>query len=42
MFASGLTAKTFQLSLASVDEARRRKTIDRTAASEFAHEFGAG
>ena len=43
MFASGLTAKTFQLSLAASDEARRRETIGRTARFlEFAHEFGAG
>ncbi|RPH98751.1 MAG: sugar phosphate isomerase/epimerase [Zetaproteobacteria bacterium] len=43
MFASGLTAKTSQLSLATADEARRRKAIDRTARFlEFAHEFGAG
>ena len=43
MFASGLTAKTFQLSLAASDEARRRETIGRTAHFlEFAHEFGAG
>lgn len=43
MFASGLTAKTFQLSLATADEARRREAIRRTARFlEFAHEFGAG
>ncbi len=43
MFASGLTAKTDQLSLATADETRRRKSIDRTARFlEFAHEFGAG
>src|SRR5512136_1059571 len=43
MFASGLTAKADQLSLASSDEARRRHAIDRTARFlEFAHEFGAG
>ncbi|OGB91292.1 MAG: hypothetical protein A2Z31_04450 [candidate division NC10 bacterium RBG_16_65_8] len=43
MFASGLTAKTCQLSLATPDEARRRKAIGRTARFlEFAHEFGAG
>jgi len=43
MFASGLTAKTDQLSLATSDEARRRKAIDRTARFlEFAREFGAG
>lgn len=43
MFASGLTAKTYQLSLATADEARRREAIRRTAGFlEFAHEFGAG
>ena len=43
MFASGLTAKTSQLSLATSDEARRKKAIGRTARFlEFAHEFGAG
>jgi sugar phosphate isomerase/epimerase len=43
MFASGLTAKTFQLSLATSDEARRKEAIGRTARFlEFAHEFGAG
>jgi sugar phosphate isomerase/epimerase len=43
MFASGLTAKTFQLSLATTDDARRRETIRRTERFlEFAHEFGAG
>jgi D-psicose/D-tagatose/L-ribulose 3-epimerase len=43
MFASGLTAKTFQLSLASADEARRKEAIRRTGRFlEFAHEFGAG
>jgi sugar phosphate isomerase/epimerase len=43
MFASGLTAKADQLSLATSDEARRRQAIDRTARFlEFAHEFGAG
>jgi 5-keto-L-gluconate epimerase len=43
MFASGLTAKTYQLSLATADEARRRETIRRTASFlEFAHEFGGG
>jgi D-psicose/D-tagatose/L-ribulose 3-epimerase len=43
MFASGLTAKTFQLSLASPDEARRKEAIRRTIRFlEFAHEFGAG
>jgi sugar phosphate isomerase/epimerase len=43
MFASGLTAKTDRLSLATPDEARRRMAIARTARFlEFAHEFGAG
>jgi len=43
MFASGLTAKTYQLSLATADEARRREAIRRTVGFlEFAHEFGAG
>jgi len=43
MFASGLTAKSYQLSLASPDEARRKKAIARTIRFlEFAHEFGAG
>ncbi len=43
MFASGLTAKTFQLSLATPDEARRRGSIARAVRFlEFAHEFGAG
>ena len=43
MFASGLTAKTYQLSLATADEARRREAIRRTARFlEFAHEFGGG
>jgi len=43
MFASGLTAKTFHLSLATSDEARRKEAIGRTARFlEFAHEFGAG
>ena len=43
MFASGLTAKTFNLSLATSDEARRKEAIGRTARFlEFAHEFGAG
>jgi sugar phosphate isomerase/epimerase len=43
MFASGLTAKTYQLSLATEDDARRRKSVARTARFlEFAHEFGAG
>ena len=43
MFASGLTAKTFNLSLATSDEARRKEAIGRTIRFlEFAHEFGAG
>ncbi len=43
MFASGLTAKTYQLSLATADEARRKEAIRRTARFlEFAREFGAG
>ena len=43
MFASGLTAKTSQLSLATADATRRKNAIDRTARFlEFAHEFGAG
>ena len=43
MFASGLTAKSFQLSLATPDEARRRNAIGRTARFlDFAREFGAG
>ena len=43
MFASGLTAKTWQLALAAPDEARRKESIARTARFlEFAHEFGAG
>jgi sugar phosphate isomerase/epimerase len=43
MFASGLTAKTYDLSLATADEARRREAIRRSARFlEFAREFGAG
>jgi sugar phosphate isomerase/epimerase len=43
MFASGLTAKTFQLSLATADETRRKESIARTVRFlEFAHAFGAG
>ena len=43
MFASGLTAKTFNLSLATADEAHRKEAVGRTARFlEFAHEFGAG
>ena len=43
MFASGLTAKTHQLSLATTDEARRKEAVRRsTRFLEFAHEFGAG
>jgi 5-keto-L-gluconate epimerase len=43
MFASGLTAKTYHLSLAAADEPRRKEAIRRSARFlEFAHEFGAG
>lgn len=43
MFASGLTARTFQLSLATEDGARRKDAIRRTVRFlEFAREFGAG
>jgi len=43
MFASGLTAKTYQLSLATADEARRRESVRRSVRFlEFAHECGAG
>ncbi len=43
MFASGLTARTYQLSLATSDEARRKESIRRTLGFlEYAHEFGAG
>ena len=43
MFASGLTAKTHQLSLATAGEARRREAIRRTSRFlEFAGECGAG
>src|SRR5512142_942241 len=43
MFASGFTAKTFQLSLATRDAARRKESIARTAGFlEWAHAFGAG
>ena len=43
MFASGLTAKTFQLSLCTADEARRKESVRRSARFlEYAHEFGAG
>ena len=43
MFASGLTARTHQLSLATADEARRREAIRRSVRFlEFAHEFGGG
>ena len=43
MFASGLTAKTHQLSLATSDESRRQEAVRRsTRFLEFAHEFGAG
>jgi len=43
MFASGLTAKTFQLSLCTADEARRKESVRRSVRFlEYAHEFGAG
>ncbi len=43
MFASGLTAKTYQLSLAAADEARRREAVRRTTRFlEFACECRAG
>lgn len=43
MFASGLSAKTHGLSLASADEARRKESIARTAQFlEFAHQLGVG
>jgi sugar phosphate isomerase/epimerase len=43
MFASGLTAKSYQLSLAAPDESRRKKALARTGRFlEFAREFGAG
>jgi D-psicose/D-tagatose/L-ribulose 3-epimerase len=43
MFASGLTAKAYQLSLATADDARRQEAIHRTTRFlEFACEFGAG
>ena len=43
MLASGLTAKTYQLSLATADGARRKEAIRRTSRFlEFAHEFGGG
>ncbi len=43
MFASGLTAKTYQLSLAAADAARRQEAVARTCRFlEFAREFGAG
>ncbi len=43
MFASGLTAKSFQLSLASPDAARRKESVARTAGFlEWAHECRAG
>ena len=42
-FASGLTAKTFNLSLATSDEARRKEAIGRTIRFlEFAHESAQG
>ncbi len=43
MFASGLTAKTYRLSLATADEGRRREAVRRSVRFlEYAHEFGAG
>jgi sugar phosphate isomerase/epimerase len=43
MFASGLTAKTYRLSLAAPDEPRRRDSVARAAAFlDFAKQFGAG
>jgi sugar phosphate isomerase/epimerase len=43
MFASGLTAKTGHLSLATADAGRRKESITRTSGFlEFAREFGAG
>jgi sugar phosphate isomerase/epimerase len=43
MFASGLTARTFRLSLATPDETRRKQSIARAGKFlEFAREFGAG
>jgi sugar phosphate isomerase/epimerase len=43
MFASGLTAKSFNLSLCSADEGRRRESIRRCREFlEFAQTFGAG
>lgn len=43
MFASGLTAKTSRLSLATDEEARRAESVRRTVGFlEFAREFGAG
>ncbi|MBI4537486.1 MAG: sugar phosphate isomerase/epimerase [candidate division NC10 bacterium] len=43
MFASGLTAKTFQLSLCTADGARRQESIRRSVRFlEYAHALGAG
>jgi D-psicose/D-tagatose/L-ribulose 3-epimerase len=43
MFASGLTAKTFNLSLCSADEGRRQESLRRCREFlEFAQTFGAG
>jgi sugar phosphate isomerase/epimerase len=43
MFASGLSAKTHQLSLCAAEEARRQDAVRRTTHFlEFAHAFGAG
>ena len=43
MFASGLTAKTYQLSLCAADDARRKEAVRRAKGFlEFAHQFGAG
>ncbi len=43
MFASGLTAKTYQLSLCAAEEAHRKEAVRRTKDFlEFAHQFGAG
>ncbi len=43
MFASGLTAKTYQLSLCAAEPVRRKEAVRRTEAFlEYAHTFGAG
>jgi sugar phosphate isomerase/epimerase len=43
MFASGLAAKTFRLSLCTGDEARRKESVRRAVGFlEYAREFGAG